>query len=114
MAKNRDAVHVVRHHRVDVATFIQVQAPRANVAHRQSGGCKQFALDVDVPLVHMRGIVDVVIDTNNLGWSRIASRERVRERREYLEGQLVRLVEVITGSVSAGANGIVEDSGAYA
>ena len=91
-----------------------MQAPRANVAHRQSGVFKQFALDVDVPLVHMRRIVDVVIDTDDLGWNRVAGREGVRERRKYLEGQLVRLIEVITGSVGAGANGIVENSGAYA
>src|ERR1700722_11368671 len=114
MAKHRLAIHVSKHHGIDVATLIQVQAPRANVAHRQSGGFKQLALDVHVPLVHMWRIVYVVIDTNNLGWSGIAVRERIRERRKYLEGQLIRLVEVITGSVGAGANGIVEYSRAYA
>ena len=113
-AKIWDAVHVVRLHRIDVAAFIQVQASRANVPHRQSSVFKQFALDVDIPLVHMRRIVDVVIHTNDLGWNRVALRERVRERGKYLEGQLVRLVEVITGGVGAGANGIVENSGAYA
>src|SRR6202041_1496701 len=94
--------------------FIQVQSPRANVAHRQSSGFKQFALDVHIPLVHMRRIVDVVIDANDLGWDVIAGRECVGERGEKFEGQFVRLIEVITGSVGAGANGIVENSGADA
>src|ERR1700722_20285508 len=91
-----------------------MQASRANVAHRQSSVFKQFALDVDVPLVHMRRVVDVVIDTNDLGCSRVALRERVGERRKYLERQLVRLIEVITGSVGARPDGIVENSRAYA
>src|SRR6185369_13990610 len=89
-----------------------MQSARTDVADGQSGRLEQLPLNIQIPLIHFRRDIRVIVHTNELRRRRQCAWEWIRELRQRNEGERVRRIEVIAGRVASSANRIVEDSDA--
>src|ERR1041385_9471981 len=87
-----------------------MHSARTHVADGQSGGLEELALNIEIPLIHLRGVIRAIVHSNELRRRRQRAGEWIGELRQGDEGESVRWIEVIAGSVGASANRIEEDS----
>src|SRR5436853_5383728 len=87
-----------------------MQSTRTNITNCQSRGLEELALNIQVPLIHARRVLRVVIHSDELRRRRQRAGERIGKRRQRDERERVRRIEVITGRVSARVYRIEEHS----